>query len=479
MIVESELRQCREKGSVLIQLISQRLLQGKTFLSHLRLSSSLFSEFLYLLTSSPVTIRFLHLHCVDSTSGAEVLWRLPVGLKKLWIEGGSGVEQLYETMDIVGKEDTWALCELKELRLEGVRMDREGEVKVGKLVKRLKGLERLELVNCGIESRECEVLGEALLRLPSLLSLSLSSNSLRDSGMLLLSSVLPNLLSLSLNCCHLSKSGLTALLSSLPASTATLELASNALAGEGMEAFEIYAERLRGLQTLDVSGNDMGPEGMQHLVLFLRTVNALKTLRLDCNYIGSIGFAYMLTAFYMRHLDAGARGKAALEVLGLSMNDLEAGALSKLAPQLQQLYEVKQLDLSTNHIGPVGAATLSPVLPYFPNLQCLNLNDTSLHDSGLTSLSVSLRRLPYLRTLLLGSNSITTRGLRALTREIKSLPELEELGLAGNQIGDSAVDLVLEDLWACLELRTIDFTNCPLSLQTLTRLAPRFLVAPL
>jgi len=298
--MREELRQCRAKGSALLQIVSQRLLQGHSRLSHLSLTVS---DFLYLLTSSAIQICSLHLHFIDSTSGAEDLWRLPIGLKRLWIEGGNGIEQLYQSVDELGKKQPWALADLQTLRLEGVRVDRDGEVKVGKVVKRLRVLERLELVNCGVANVHCEALGEALLRLPSLGALSLDCNPLHDSGLLLLSTALPSLLSLSLNSCQISKVGLTALLASLSATTETLELASNALAGEAMEGFEVYARNLQGIQKLDLSGNDIGPEGVQHLVSFLRTVKKLKSLRLNCNYIGCVGFAYMLTAYYMRHLD--------------------------------------------------------------------------------------------------------------------------------------------------------------------------------
>ena len=465
---------CRDKGPVLLQLMAQRVLQGAPHFTHIHLTPALFPDFLYLTSISSLQIQSLSLTNIDTTSGAEVLWTLPLGLNRLKIQSGNGIEQLYMVIDNIGKEAPWALSHLTDLTVVNVKLRREEEVKIGKLVKRMGNLERLEIVECEVGTRECEVIGEALIRLAGLQHLSLSCNPIYDSGLILLSPFLPRLSSLHLSSCHLSKSGLTSLFSSFPHTIHTLDISSNALVGEAMEGFEIYAGNLRGIEKLDISGNDMGPEGVQYLVVFVRTVTALIWLNLNCNYIGSVGFAYLLTAYYMRHLDAGNRERPCLEHLGVSLNDIETRGLSKLAPQLQQFFCIKDLDLSMNHFGAAGAAVLSPILPYFPNLTHLNLSDNCLHNSGVASLSPAFSHLPYLHTLLLSANSISRKGIKTLVKSVQVLPGLCTLGLAGNPLCDTDISLLLSELWACAELKQIDITACPVSQEARLSLAARF-----
>jgi len=137
--------------------------------------------------------------------------------------------------------------------------------------------------------------------------------------------------------------------------------------------------------------------------------------------------------------------------LFLNYTNLGPAGASALAPALQQLTALTNLDLTGNNLGPAGASALAPALQQLIGMSQLYLNNNTIGPAGASALAPALQQLIGMSQLYFGDNNISDAGASALAPALQQLTALVDLSLAGNNIGDagaSALAPALQQLTA-------------------------------
>ena len=188
------------------------------------------------------------------------------------------------------------------------------------------------------------------------------------------------------------------------------------------------------LQKLDLSGNPlhssserefslrvvhMGDQEYRFLATSLKYVKQLQKLDLSRNPLGQgiTELAKRLTS--VPHLTK------------LDLSDIQMGEeeVTGVACSLQNVAELKELDLSYNPLGQ-GITELAKHLTSVPHLTELRLKDTQMGEEEVTALARALVYLPEVKRLDLSYNPLG-RGVSELIQHLSSVPELGVLSLSG------------------------------------------------
>ncbi|XP_076120696.1 NACHT, LRR and PYD domains-containing protein 12-like [Alosa pseudoharengus] len=309
-------------------------------------------------------------------------------------------------------------------------------------------VEALQLADCKLTYKSCELVASVLQSPSSLIELNLSYNVLRDCGVQLISNGLSSphckLQTLSLDNCSIGEEGFTALASALRSNPSHMR--------------QLYLE-----------GSKAGDSGVKHLSSLLEDPNCkLATLDLQNCSIGEEGFTALASALrsnpsHMRQLGLG----------GSKAGDSGVKHLSSLLEDPN--CKLATLGLSNCSIGEEGFKTLASALRSNPShMRWLGLMGSKAGDSGVKHLS-SLLEDPNckLATLVLQNCSIGEEGFTALASALRSNPShMRKLWLGGSKAGDSGVkhlSSLLED--PNCKLEKLGLNDCSIGEEGFTALA--------
>ena len=190
----------------------------------------------------------------------------------------------------------------------------------------------------------------------------------------------------------------------------------------------------------------------------LASLVSLRSLDIGCNWFGRNREGFGIVASVLARmtrltaLDLNRNGFEAADVtdllvpallslgnlasLILESNSIDEDVALKLAPGLQCLTSLTHLDLSDNDtMGPYGVAALAPALQNLSKLADLNLSATYIGTEGAVALAPALQRLTNLTNLDLTCNDIGPDGMLALAPALQRLTNLTNLHLRGNHEG--------------------------------------------
>jgi Ran GTPase-activating protein (RanGAP) involved in mRNA processing and transport len=280
------------------------------------------------------------------------------------------------------------LCGIRQLLVGDNRLQVQGMRLLGAAIMTPIQLNELSLEKNGIGGVDMEgvhILGDILLRMPSLETLNLSDNKLGVEGARILTTALP----------HLSR-------------ITNLDLSDNWLRAEGMGLLAPVLAAHNSLQTLNLGNNRLGAAGLPALTES-GLLGRLLDLSLEFNQLGD-----GIRAFSSALIAASESGPVRLRSLNLTSNQLRASGMAHLSSCLPRLSELEDLNLTDNQMGPDGARALAPGLAALPRLRRLNAGDNRLGPAGVRDVAASVAGAAGLRWVGLEGNQVDSDGVRAL-----------------------------------------------------------------
>ena len=326
-----------------------------------------------------------------------------------------------------------------------------GVLKIAKALQNINSLKVLSLKNNNLCKEISDELAMAIKSNYYLESLTLSSNNLLSSVIVLESlSNISTLKVLNMNNNQIGEKGGEALASVIKINTRlqALYCSNNNL----KSSVAVVSEALQNISTielLDLSNNDL-PEGFgTELAATIQSNRLLKYLSLRSNNLSSSDVILQAISKISRLEELDLRGNqlsktsgewlrsmivsnSELKALYLGNNNIGVGIL-KIAKAIRNLKSLKMIDLSTNNLSKETLTIFLQSLSTISTLEVLNLDNNQIGVKGGEVLALVIKSNTKLKELHLRNGNLQ-RSVMKISQTLKSLPTLEALNLANNNL---------------------------------------------
>jgi len=214
-----------------------------------------------------------------------------------------------------------------------------------------------------------------------------------------------------------------------------------------------------GVEELDASSGALDlPGAASRLLAPLLTARGCLLRRLSARHLDRRS---------VRTLARALRSNGSLDSLNLSSNMVYGRAASDFAAALAGHASLTALDLDHNPLLDGGGAAVAAVLPSTP-IRSLSLCFTGVGDAACDALALALAGDCRLRSLRLSGNRITSSGATSLAA---SLGKLAHLDLTANVRLDGAATAALAKALPASALRSLRLSGCNVDRKACSRLA--------
>ncbi|CAG9315029.1 PPP1R37_5 [Blepharisma stoltei] len=221
-------------------------------------------------------------------------------------------------------------------------------------------------------------------------------------------------------------------------SLVSLSISNNSLGPNLMEKFSQSIVNSN-LQILDLSSNQIGNEGSEKIGnMIMGAYNGacpVKTLNLSKNDISTRGASYIFSSL---------RRNSTLKTLNLGNNPMVYGPSQQFFAFLTDNVCLNSLNLSNCELKSEGIHMFAEGLAKNQALKALILSGNEINDQGTESISYGIARNTNLKFLDLSSNKLKNKSGIALAQALKLNQTLSELNLRENNLKDEAGQILNE-----------------------------------
>ena len=318
-------------------------------------------------------------------------------------------------------------------------------------------LKRLNLSNNKIVLSHIEIFARTLGQIPSLTHLTLTRNFEGDIGyqhmQIIFKSLekIPELTHLSFNdTSKIDYAIFTPILARMTKLT-YLNLSCTSIKKNIIVLAPILAQ-MKTLTYLNLNDNEIDETDANQFASFLSQMFQLTHICVSGNFGSKELLSSLQNMFNLTHLEFAAtrltpknisqigailNNNPTLTYLTLDYNKLlSVIGISELAPYLEQLSNLKHLDLSSINMGITGAIALAPSLGQMVNLAHLDLSSNQIMEKGAIALAPNIGQMVKLTYLNLSSNFIREDSATVLAPSLGQMIKLTYLNLGFNRIGE-------------------------------------------
>lgn len=296
---------------------------------------------------------------------------------------------------------------------------------------RLFSLESLDLSNCQAGPIIVKKIAECQ-KLSKLTHLDLAGHNIGDDGVKLIatSKTFSNLTNLNLDNNSISQAGISSIASqsSVLTNLTTLGLSGNNIDDQSIKIL-VNSKKIQRLEVLGLVANNIGPTGAS-AISHSTSLSRLVRINLRNNCIGDLGLQSLLSSTKLVNLEA----------LGVSYNDIDCDALTKLAELKStrgMVPKLNELDLDGNCITDIGSIALANLFgSLLSKLTILELSGNEIGDDGAIAI---LRSLPPKLTVLGLENNHITDVTADQMSNFKQLSHMKHLNLQENMLSEKGI----------------------------------------
>lgn len=219
------------------------------------------------------------------------------------------------------------------------------------------------------------------------------------------------------------------------------------IAGTLADILSMYCTKLC---VLDISSNSICSNG----------VNAMAKLFTHCPYLQELNVSGNCIHDDIEKFSQSLKNAVHLHKLDISNNNLGGPGTTLLCDGLIYCKHLVHLCISNNSLSLDGTKVLAEVIGHFPILYVLDLGNNGIKDSGAVTLANALLRnnINSLGKLYMNFNLIKPTGAEALVKALQECPSLVSLDLNYNPIGVKCAESIRATL-NCPDLRVANVSS--------------------
>ena len=286
-------------------------------------------------------------------------------------------------------------------------------------------LKSIELSNCDLQESAIVSITKALENCTDLQSLDLSNNVIGDNvavNIAILIEKCQSLQDLRLQSCYLHYAGIQTIVEAMVKRTCLhcIDLSDNAVSDQNSVLIASVIANNENLQKINFSNCELQSIGCQQLLQAMAKITVLRHVNLSNNLLTGVeadSFALMIH----QNID--------LEYLNLSGCCDKPKDFEKVTGSLVNLKSLNFLDLSCNVINITSANEIAIIISNNAFLEDLNLSKCEFRKSAFLKIIFALQNIHHLKCLYLNSNSVGHEEATGISMVISKSPFLENVDL--------------------------------------------------
>ena len=179
------------------------------------------------------------------------------------------------------------------------------------------------------------------------------------------------------------------------------------------------------LQELDLSYNSLSKLDSLKILKGMKNISSLVTINVSHNKITDEAAEELATVLLCN---------TKLEKLDLSFNDLSTTDIVKIFKGMENILNLKEINIGYNMITDYAADSIATVLSHNSKLETFDMSSNYLGSKGCTKIFNGMRNVIYLRNLVISHNKITAEATVSIAAVLSHNTKLKQLDISYNDL---------------------------------------------